>query len=124
MNDVSLLFAASSSSSSSLGEDNSDKEKDNDSPQEEDASKLLASSLGSVSHYLDNCASVEVQFESLLNINDEPSTSNTDSHDGNDDYSNESLEQDDGSTIPVDNFLDEFEMKVFLDSLSKGELPS
>jgi hypothetical protein len=76
-NDVSLLFAASSSSSSSLsdevplgtgsnghfifvpGED-SVEEKDNDSPQEEDASKSPASSLGSVSHYLDNCASVEV----------------------------------------------------------------
>jgi hypothetical protein len=41
------------------------KKKDIDSAEEEDVGKSLAALAGSLlSHYLDNCASVEVQFES------------------------------------------------------------
>jgi hypothetical protein len=75
-------------------EEDSDEE-GSDSVQEVEASESL-SSAGSLSHYVNNFALAEAQFKSLLNLNDEPSMSNTtDSHNGSNSSSDHGLEQDD-----------------------------
>jgi hypothetical protein len=105
-------------------EEDSDEE-GSDSVQEVEASESL-SSAGSLSHYVNNFALAEAQFESLLrNLNDEPSMSNTtDSHNGSNSSSDHGLEQeDDGSIITANNYLEQIDMTLLLE-LSKDQLPS
>jgi hypothetical protein len=107
--------------------DNSDDKEDPDSVEEEEDSESL-SSTGTLSNYLDNFALAEAQFKPLLNLETDPSISITADSDNGSNGSSDGgpLEQeDDVSTIPVHNYIEQIDTTLLLDLLSTDkELPS